>query len=225
MAPIAKSLTFVAALLAVLPAQAQNKPPAAGNLYCCNGGRICGDSLPEQCRGKAYRILDKGGNLVKDVPAPLTPEEKARAVEAEQKRKEEEAAAKEQKRKDSALLQTYTSLADIDRLQQRTELEVRAAIKGAEEKIAAAEKKRRKLEEEAEFYKKKAMPAELTKGMADADGEIKTQKELLSVKQNDLKNIQGRFDADRKRYIELTGAKGGAAAPAPAPATAPPSSR
>ncbi|NJD24531.1 MAG: hypothetical protein FIB06_03895 [Betaproteobacteria bacterium] len=224
MAPLARTLTLAAALLAALPVQAQNKPPAAGNLYCCNGGRICGDSLPEQCRGKAYRILDKSGNLIKDVPAPMTAEEKALAAEAEQKRKEEEAAAKEQKRKDNALLQTYTSLADIDRLQERTEAEVRAAIKGAQDKIAAQEKRRKQFEEEAQFYKKKAMPSNLTKSIADADGEIKTQQEFLAVKQNDLKNIQTRFDADRKRYVELTGVKGGSAAPA-APPTAPPAAR
>lgn len=218
MAPLARTLTLAAALLAALPVQAQNKPPTAGNLYCCNGGRICGDSLPEQCRGKAYRILDKGGNLIKDVPAPMTAEEKALAAEAEQKRKEEEAAAKEQKRKDNALLQTYTSLADIDRLQERTEAEVRAAIKGAQDKIAAQEKRRKQFEEEAQFYKKKAMPSNLTKSIADADGEIKTQQEFLAVKQNDLKNIQARFDADRKRYVELTGVKGGSAAPAAPPA-------
>jgi type IV secretory pathway VirB10-like protein len=207
MAPIANSVALLAILVAALPAQAQSRQPAAGNIYCCNGGRICGDSLPEQCRGKAYRILDKGGNVIKDVPPPLTPEEKAQAAAAEQKRKEEEAAAKEQKRKDAALLQTYTSLADIDRAQSRSETEVRAAIKGAEDKIAVAQKKRKKYEEEAEFYKKKAMPPELSKGIVDADGEIKTQQELLAVKQGDLKNIQGKYDGDRKRYMELTGAK------------------
>lgn len=221
MAPIAKPLALAAAILAALPAQAQNKPPLTTNIYCCNGGRICGDSLPEQCRGKAYRILDKGGNVIKEVPAPLTAEEKAQAAAAEQKRKDEEAAAKEQKRKDQALLQTYTSLADIDRLQARTEAEVRAAIKGAEDKIAAEQKRRQKFEEEAQFYQKKAMPSGLTKSIVDAEGEIKTQQELLAVKQNDLKNIQARFDADRKRYVELTGVKPGAAAPAPAAPAAP----
>jgi type IV secretory pathway VirB10-like protein len=221
MAPIAKPLVLAATFLAVLPAQAQNRPAMTNNLYCCNGGRICGDSLPEQCRGKAYRILDKSGNVVKDVPAPLTAEEKAQAAAAEQKRKEEEAAAKEQKQKDAALLQTYTSLADIDRAQTRSETEVRAAIKGAEDKIAVAQKKRKKYEEEAEFYKKKAMPPELSKGIVDADGEIKTQQELLAVKQGDLKNIQGKYDGDRKRYMELTGAK----PPPPEPVPTAPAAR
>jgi hypothetical protein len=54
-------------------------PAVARNFYCCEGGRICADSLPEQCRGKAYRILDSGGNLLKEIGPPLTAGAEGRA--------------------------------------------------------------------------------------------------------------------------------------------------
>ncbi|MGE5769514.1 MAG: hypothetical protein ACM32G_04380, partial [Betaproteobacteria bacterium] len=108
MASIAKPLALLAILLAALPAQAQNRAaPSAGNFYCCNGGRICGDSLPEQCRGKAYRIYDSKGNFLRDVGPPMSADEKAALLLEERHRKEAEDKLKEQRRKDQALLDTY----------------------------------------------------------------------------------------------------------------------
>jgi len=85
-------------------------------------------------------------------------------------------------------------------------------------RIDAARKKRLKFEAEAEFYKKKAMPPELQKELRALDHEIKVQQELLDVKQHDLEAIKAKYDADRKRYFELTGrtpqaASGGAVTP------------
>ena len=195
-------------LFATLPAHAA-APPAkeagTGKMFCCEHGRICGDAFPERCRGKAYSILDDKGNLIREEPAPLTPQQKAEAAAEAQRKRELEERAREQRRQDQALLQTYTSAQDIDRSQTRAELDVGAAIKGAEEKIAAARKQRKKFEDEAEFYKRKSLPPEVTKGLRDADHEIKTQQELLDVKRKDLASIQAKYDADRKRYAELTG--------------------
>ena len=191
-------------LLASLSTQAA-APAGPSRIYCCEGGRVCADSLPEQCRGKAYRILDSGGNVLKEVGPPLTPEQKAQAAAEVQRKKELEEQAKEQRRKDQALLDTYATPQDIDMAQQKAEADVNLAMKGAEERIAAARKQRKKFEDEAEFYKKKTVPPEVAKGLRDADHEIKTQQELLDVKKGDAATIKAKYDADRKRYSELTG--------------------
>jgi len=193
-------------------------------MYCCEGGRICGDSLPDLCRGRAYRILDGGGNVINEIPAPLTAQQKAEAAAEALRKKELEEHAREQRRKDQALLETYTSLQDIDLAQSRAEMAVNTAIKEAGERIATARKQRKKLEAEAEFYKNKALPPELAKGLRDVDHEIKTQQDLLDVKKGDFANINAKYDADRKRYGELTGRPATTAAPARTtpPATAQP---
>jgi hypothetical protein len=49
------------------------------------------------------------------------------------------------------------------------------------------------------------LPADVAKGLRDADHEIKTQQELLDVKKGDAASIKTKYDADRKRYAELTG--------------------
>jgi len=203
MVSVLKYSTSLIVLLTALSTHAAT--PASGRFYCCDGGRICGDALPEQCRGKAYRILDSSGNLLKEVGPPLTIEQKAQAAADALRKKQLEEQAKEQRRKDQALLDTYATPQDIDLAQGKAESDVNLAIKGAEDNIAAARKQRMKFEEEAEFYKKKTLPPAVAKGLRDADHEIKTQQELLDVKKGDAATIKAKYDADRKRYAELTG--------------------
>jgi len=198
---LSASLIFMLAAFSVQAAA----PSGPGRFYCCEGGRICGDALPEQCRGKAYRILDSGGNLLKEVGPPLTTQQKAEAAAEAQRKKELEEHAKEQRHKDQALLDTYATPQDIDMAQSKAEADVNLAIQGAEDRIAVARKQRKKLEDEAEFYKKKTLPAEVAKGLRDVDHEIKTQQELLDVKKGDAATIKAKYDADRKRYSQLTG--------------------
>jgi hypothetical protein len=195
-----KNLSAVTLLfLAAFSALAAGAPAGSGRFYCCEGGRICGDSLPAQCRGKPYRILDK------EVGPPLTPEQKAQAVLEEKRRTELEAQAKEQRRKDQALLETYTSVTDIDRAQERAEADVAFVIKAAALKIEEATRMRKKFETEAEFYKNKALPPEVAKGLRETAHEIKTQEELLTVKRGEFDAIKAKYDGDRKRYLELSG--------------------
>jgi hypothetical protein len=115
-------------------------------------------------------------------------------------------ADKEQRRKDRALLDTYGSERDIDTQRSRAEGEVQVAIKQAELKIADAKKRRQKLEAEAEFYKNKALPDTVAKGMKEVDFEIKAQQDLIDLKQKELAAVRVKYDAEKKRYQELTGA-------------------
>lgn len=204
MASMPKSL-----LTCIMLASLATSASAAGEFYCCqdpnSGRRVCGDTLPEQCRGRAYRILDSGGNVVKEVGQPLTPEQKAeQALEVKRKKLLEEA-SREQRRKDQALLDTYAAPEDIDLAQKKAEADINLSIQAAQERIAVAQKKRKKFEDEAEFYKKKEMPAELAKQLRALEHEIKVQRELQDVKKREFDAIKAKYDADRKRYGELTG--------------------
>lgn len=192
-----KTVLPLLVLLAVGSAQ------AASEFYCCqdpaNGRRVCGDTLPEQCRGRAYRILDSGGNIVKEVGAPLSPEQKAELILENKRRKQLEDAGREQRRRDQALLDTYTTAEDIDLAQKKAEADVNLAIQATNERIATAQKKRKKFADEAEFYKKKALPPELEKDLRAIDHEIRLQQELIALKQKEFDTIKAKYDADRKR--------------------------
>ncbi len=195
-------LPLLLALLAtVLPARAE--------FYCCqdpaNSRRVCGDTLPEVCRGGVFKVFDKAGNLMREVGPPMSAEQKAaKAAEAQQK-KEQEELAREQRRKDQALLHTYSSLKDIDLAQEKAENDVRLSIGNAETQIQSIRTRRKKLENEAEFHKNKPLPADIARGLQAADYEIKLQEEQRDLKKNDFVSIKAKYDADRKRYREVTG--------------------
>lgn len=182
---------------------------AAGEFYCCqdpnSGRRVCGDSLPAQCRGQAYRILDSGGNVVREVGPPLTAEQKAEQAAEARRRKQMEEVARELRRKDQALLDTYATPQDIDLAQSKAERDVNLSIRSAEASIEASRTKRKKFEAEAEFYKKGSMPAQLEKELRTIDHEIKVQQDLIDVKKRELEAVRSKYDTDRKRYFELTG--------------------
>lgn len=197
-----------ASLLLALAGAAASLPAfAAGNMFCCfddRGKQTCGDILPTACYGRAYREISQGGLTVRTVEAPLTPEQKALRAAEERKRQDEEAALREKRRMDAALLQTYATLDDIELMRKRAEADVYKAIEAAETKIADARKARKKFEDEAEFYKKKALPPEVDKGLKNADFEISAQQNLIDVKKKELETIKAKYDEDRRRFIEVT---------------------
>jgi hypothetical protein len=182
-------------------------PVQAGRLYCCadeQGKQVCGDILPQACRGKAYREIGASGQTVRRVEAPLTPEQRAQQQADEKRRQEQEAANKEQQRKDQALLATYGSEKDIDAVYERAVREANQAIKAAEDKIVEIRKRRQKFESEAEFYKKQQLPPDVFKGLRDADQEIKSQEFIVESKQKDLESLRAKYDDDRRRFAELS---------------------
>ena len=180
---------------------------AAGNLFCCldtNGKQICGDLLPQACYGRAYREIGDSGRTLRNVEAPLTAEQRAlRAVEDE-KRKAEEAARREQQRKDQALLNTYGNERDIEAMRTRAQDDVQKSIKAAEVKISEIRAQRKKFENEAEFYKRKKMPADVQKGLSDADFEIKAQESIIEAKTKELEIIRQKYDEDKRNFIDLS---------------------
>jgi len=180
----------------------------ANEFYCCHdpssGRRVCGDTLPEQCRGRAYRVLDSGGNIVKEVGPPLTAEQKAEQALENRRKKKQEEADRELRRRDQALLDTYSTPEDIDLAQKKAEADVNFAILAAIARIDTAQSKRKKFADEAEFYKKKTLPPDLDRELKAIDHEIRLQQELLDLKKKDFETIKAKYDADRKRYFELT---------------------
>lgn len=193
-----------------------------GQLFCCtdpgSGRRVCGDTLPAQCRSQAHRIFDRGGNLIKEVAAPLTPEQKAAAAAEAARIKQQEEEHRERRRVDQALLATYATAEDIDIAQKKAEGNVQLLIRAAHEKIVGLQKQQRKLAEEAEFYKRKTMPNDLATNLRTVAHEIRLQQELIEVKRKELDVIRAKYDTDRQRYFELTGTQ------RPAPTTRPASS-
>lgn len=206
-------------LLLLLCAAAAAAPAAAQKLYKytdpATGQIVYTDKLPPNVAGKANEQLSPQGTVVRRTEAALTPEQIA-AKEAERKRKiEEDLAAKEEKRRNLALLNTYPSERDIEEARLRALKANEESIKEAERKLADAQKRKQSLAAEAEFYKKRPMPAILRQDIQTNEVEIKSQAELLERKRKDADIINARYDEDLRRYRGL--AKAGLAPVAASP--------
>jgi hypothetical protein len=191
--------------------------------YCCQDGgtgrSVCGDTLPEQCRGRGYRVLDRGGNVIREVGPPLTPAQKAEQAAEKALLKKQAEAAREKRLADQALLDTYVTPEDIDIAQKKAESDADFAIRNAQDSIKAIQEKRQKLDAEAEFYRKKDLPSDLDKELRAVNHEIRLQQELIEVKQGEKAAIHNKYEADRKRYFELTGRRSSSGSAATRPAS------
>jgi hypothetical protein len=195
-------------LLAVAPAAAQER------MYKCVDarGKVYYTQVPPpECLGRDTQELNKSGTLIRRNPAAMTPAQE-QAREAERRKKlEDEERSREERRKNLALLNTYSSEKDIEEARARSLAETQGAIADTERRIEGAQKRHKELESEKEFYVKKPMPFKLKQEIANNEIEIKNQIVLLDAKKKEISTINAKYDEDKRRYIELTGAK----APAP----------
>lgn len=202
-----RSALLVAMSISAVVAVPAPSAYAAGGTYCCvgaNGRRVCGDMLPQECYGRAYREVDAGGNLLRQVDAPLTPEQIAQRQADAARKKEEERALMEQRRKDQALLNAYTSEKDIEFMRNRALADADAGSAEVQQKLKDAQKRKQTLADELEFYKKKSPPPALTEQIKATEVEIKAQQAAVDAKARERDKINQRFDEEKKRYLELT---------------------
>ncbi len=204
------------AILATIVALAAEPASAQQGVYKCKdskGKTYYTQTPPAECLGKEMDELSKQGRVVKKREAALTPEQIA-AREAEEKRKkEEEERAKEEKRKNQALLNTYSSEKDIEDGRQRALRQAAEATKEIEKRIEEAQKRAQKLAAEKEFYAKKPMPKKLQDDIKNNEIDLKGQQDAMAAKKKELGDINAKYDEDKRRYLELTGAKPKAATP------------
>jgi len=195
-------LAAIFSLLIIAPGLEAAQP----RMYKCvdaNGKTYYTQIPPKECLGRATEELSRGGQVIRRNEV-LTPEQKAAAEEERKKKAEQAKRDQAEKRKNTALLNTYSSEKDIEDARSRALKENETAIKATEKKIAEAMKVRQKYEGERDSHKNKPVPAKLQGDMKNNETLIKSQQELLEAKMKDVAGINARYDEDKKRYIELT---------------------
>jgi hypothetical protein len=189
----------LAGLLAGPAAQAQQF------LYVCNahGHTISGGLPPPECKGEDIRELNPDGTLHRLIPAPLTQEQRKKRDQDEAARMEEEEKQRAQSRKDRSLLETYGSVSEIEAARTRTIASRQVLIDRADQRIAQYAKEKKRLDDEADFYAKREMPAKL-KDAFKANKDLTEQQEKTKADvQKEIAVLNGRYDADAARYKEL----------------------
>jgi len=211
MSPKPAAFACAALLLAALAAHAQQKPQQY--TYRCvgtDGKKYYGQTIPEACFGQPLELINKQGLVVKRID-PEGDEKARRAKEAEaEKKREMEAAQRDAMRRNRALFATYTSVKDIEDARSRALREHQNQLQEVERRVGEIKKRQARFERDLAVYKeagKGEPPARLKQEITNAAIDLKAQESLLEAKKNEAAGINARYDDDRRRYQEATGAR------------------
>ncbi len=202
---IATGLVLAAAALAAAAAPTA-APQSTTRMYKCidaSGRTYYTQVPPTECLGRNAEELSRQGRVVKQIEV-LTPEQQAAREAEKKKRAEAEKLAAEERRKNTALLNTYSSVKDIEEARRIALAQAQEAIKTSEGKIKEAEKRRAGFDKEKEFYARKPIPRKLQQDIQENDLNVKKEQEILESRKREISNLNARYDDDKRRYLEIT---------------------
>ena len=207
MAPQLAIAALAAAALLAAPLAAQAQGSVTYRCTSKDGKKHYGSAIPRECLGGPVEELNSRGMVIKRFDVEGDDTMKAQKEADLAKRKEAEQANKEASRRNRALLATYTSEKDIEEARKRALVENQRAVSEVQARIAGLKKEQARLTKELDFYTgKNKPPAKLNEEIKNAEIDIRAQEGLLEAKKKEVETINHRYDEDRQRYRELTGA-------------------
>lgn len=196
-------------LAATLAAAAQREA-----FYRCrdaSGQTHYGDSMPRPCVGLDTEVLDDRGMVVRMIEGEATRAERLKREEAEARARK---LREERDQHDRMLIETYLSVADIERLRdQRLDL-LAAQHKVTEQNISNLRERQGRLENQIARFKPYSdnpnappLPDHLAEEMVNTVNSLRTYQEMLENNRREQAAVTASFDADIKRFKELKGLK------------------
>jgi hypothetical protein len=219
-----RAVLLIALLLAAGAVHAQAQ--GGGKIVCWKdkAGKTvgCGDKVPPEYQDNATKELNKRGITVNQSDPALTADQK-KAIQAETDRKAAASAvAAEQKRKDKALLDTFTTVNEIDLKRNRDIQLIASNIEAQQTNLKNANDRQADVRSRIEQFKKenKPVPAPVQEEFDRTEAaKVKIQTQITQ-KRKEIADLNQQYDDMKKRFLELTGAAP-VAAPAPAATPAP----
>jgi hypothetical protein len=165
-----------------------------------------GDSIPAQESDLGHKELDNLGRVRNKVERTrLSPAEKQQRVAEELQRKRAQREEAEQNRHDRALMSTYADVGEIDLARERALALEMQQLNGLQNLLNKA------LEKHASAHKQitraEALDQVPSRNLVDmrreADLDISHYKILVAQREKIIAEQKARFEADRKRYLEL----------------------
>lgn len=211
-----RTLTIVAAIFAsgaVLAAQSKNKSGGADEAYfrCkdAKGQALYGDSLPPGCQGQDVEVLSAHGTVLRVIEGEQT---RAARIAREVLEAKERRLRQERQQRDRMLLETYETVADIERLRdQRLEMLV-AQRRVTEQTISNMRERQSRLESQVARFKPysnkpnaPALPDHLAEDMVNTVNSLRVYESSLEKNLTEQAEVKSTFTADIKRFKELKG--------------------
>lgn len=202
-------LLGLATVLVLAGSAGAAQPGKPGRIYKWvdeHGVTHYGQIIPPEYRDQAATEMTKRGVTVNRIDPVTTPEERRTAQERALREKEEQKRLAEQRRRDTALMNTYSSTREIDDARERSLSAPTQALRGLEPRLKKANERLQGLNRQASDVQRagKPVPEFLNEDIAEAKLEVE---HLLAERQrheSQIAAIRTRFDADKQRYVELT---------------------
>ena len=195
-----------AAAWAVWGALALACAPASATLFVCtadDGRTITADRPPGECANLPVKELRPDGSVRRIIEPPLTEEQRRARVEKLRREYLEQEAKRTQARRDIALMETYASEAEIEAARQAALSSRQSMIDRSRRRLEGFAAERTKLEQEAEFYATRTLPAKLERAIESNKDLTQVEHRLIADMQADMARINQRFDIELARFREL----------------------
>jgi Domain of unknown function (DUF4124) len=208
-------LGVVVALFAMNAAVAQSRSVGGREaFYRCKdatGQTHYGDSMPQSCMGFDTEVLNERGMQIRMIEGDRTKAARLQREAADVKvRTEREARAQ----RDRMLIDTYTNVADIERLRdQRLELLV-SQYRVTEQNIKNLRERQTRLDQQISRFKPyndksnaPPLPDHLAEEMVNLVNGSRVYAESLTKNKQEQARVKSTFEADIRRFKELRGIK------------------
>ena len=170
-----------------------------------SGRTITSDRPLPECADRAQRVMDRSGIVRKEIPAPLTPEQKKQKRADEERAKLQAAIEEKEKQNDLALLARYPNERDIESARIRSLEPIKDQHKREMVALAAAETELAKAQSEADRLKgKPSLPVQLQQRLHQDQQNVNASLAQLKQREIDIADANTRYDNVLKRFRELT---------------------
>ena len=194
-------------------------------IYACtdaNGKHLTSDRPIAECLGREQRVLNADGSTREVRSAPLTADEQAEQDAIERSRALRAAADADAVRRDRNLRARYPNEAAHQRARATALDDLKRTLQLSQLRLKDLAVERKPLQEEAEFYTGRQMPAALKQQLEVNAAAAEAQRVLMVNQQAESARINATFDAElvRLRAMWAGGKPGALPAKAASPAAA-----
>lgn len=193
-------------------------------IYACtdaDGKRLTSDRPIAECIGREQRLLNADGSTREVRSAPLTADEQAAQEAIERSLTLRAAADADAARRDRNLRARYPNEAAHQRARATALDDLKRTLQLSQLRLNDLAVERKPLQEEAEFYTGRQMPAALKQQLVVNDAAAEAQRVLMVNQQAESARINATFDAELVRLRAMwAGGRPGALPAATPPAKA-----
>lgn len=161
------------------------------------------DKVPPEVVGKSATVLDKQGRPVKKIEPALTPEQLKAKEAADEAQRARAKAQEEQTRRDRALMQSYTTEAEIDAAKKRAVDTLDAQIKSAQAYSADLTRRMGELKKTRASFGNNRVPPDVEREINTVDVELTRETALIKQKSDEIVAVTAKYDADKARWEEI----------------------